>query len=130
MVLVVFICLTGHSFAADGPCYKPGADRGCESLSLEVLGRIPLRPFSVRLHFAEPDDVPPGQRVFNVKLQGRTVLKDFDVVREAGAGNRALVREFKGIRASDELALELIPKSEGLTKTTAPIIIGIEVVAE
>ena len=35
---------------------------------------------SVRLHFAELEGARPGERVFDVKLQGKVVLKDFDIV--------------------------------------------------
>ena len=56
---------------------------------LVVLSATPTKPgtwrHTVRLHFAEPDDVKPGERVFDVKLQGNVVLRDFDVVREAAA---------------------------------------------
>ena len=65
--------------------------------------------YTVRLHFAELDDVQPGQRVFDVKLQGQTVLKGFDIVKEAGI-RTALVKEFSHIRATDALALEFVPR--------------------
>jgi hypothetical protein len=34
----------------------------------------PAAPYTVRLYFAEPEGRAPGQRVFEVSLQGRTVL--------------------------------------------------------
>ena len=85
------------------------------------------RPVSVRLHFAELDDVKRGQRVFDVKLGGVTVLKDFDVVRAARGGHRALVRQFDGIMATRTVTIELVPKAAELTPTTAPILSAIEI---
>ena len=82
------------------------------------------RTFTVRLHFAEPDYRRPGQRVFDVTLQGRTVLKAFDVVKVAGGPHRAVVREFKGVKAVEDLAVEF------KARTGAPVLCGLEVLAE
>ena len=82
-------------------------------------------PYTVRLHFAEPDgEAAPGKRVFSVSLQGREVLKDFDVVREAGGPNRAIVEEFKGLQIATRLEIDFEAKA-GRT-----LLCGIEVVAE
>ena len=85
------------------------------------------RTLSVRLHFAELADVGPGRRVFDVKLQGRCVLKDFDVAAAAGGGNRAVVREFQGIRAARALVVELVPKAGS---GAPPILSAIELSAQ
>ena len=45
----------------------------------------------------------PGQRVFDVAVQGTTVLKGLDIVREAGGRNRALVKEFTDVEASEQI---------------------------
>jgi hypothetical protein len=86
--------------------------------------------YTVRLHFAEPDDVQPGQRVFDVRLNGAVVLSDFDIVKEAGARYTAVVREFQGIEATGLLQVELVPKSKEKKSRTTPIISGLEVVCE
>jgi predicted alpha-1,2-mannosidase len=52
--------------------------------------------YLVRLHFAELFDNQAGMRVENIYLNGRLVLKDFDIFKEAGM-NKALVKEFKDI---------------------------------
>ena len=97
-------------------------------LTLGERGAVAARSFRVRLHFAEPDDVAAGQRVFDVKLQGRVVLKDFDVVREAGGVRRALVKTFAHVEAGAEMTLELVPRGGAATAGTAPILSGWEVV--
>ncbi len=65
-----------------------------------------------------------------MKLQGRVVLDDFDIVAQAGAGNRAVVKEFRGIMATDTLELALVAGAREVTTATAPIISGMQVAAE
>jgi hypothetical protein len=84
---------------------------GCRGLA---WCRIPLTrdlkalgTYTVRLHFAEPDPaVGPGRRIFDVLLQDKIVLKDFDIAAQAGA-LRAVVKEFKGVPAADSLTVTL-----------------------
>lgn len=90
----------------------------------------PARPYTVRLHFAELNEIGVGERVFDVKLQGKEVLTAFDVVKEAGGVRRALVKEFPHITASTQLLLELTPKNPKADWNTAPILNGLEVIAE
>ncbi len=85
------------------------------------------KTLSVRLHFAELDGARPGDRVFDVKLQDKVVLKDFDIAREGD--NRALVRQFDGVIAKRALSVELIPKSASLSNKTVPVLCGIEIVS-
>ena len=80
--------------------------------------------YLVRLYFAEPQAVRPGDRVFDVALQGRTVLKDFDVVERAGAPLTVHVEELEGVAAQDELTVSLKPKAGSLP----PVLCGVEVV--
>jgi hypothetical protein len=89
------------------------------------------RLYTVRLHFAELDErVGPGDRVFDVSLQGETVLEALDVVAEAGGHRRALVREFRGVPAERMLEVTFIPQAEELTQTSAPILAGLDIVEE
>jgi len=83
--------------------------------------------YTVRLLFAELDTVKPGERVFDVKLQGRTVLEDFDIVVAAGGRNRAISREFRRIAAGMTMSVELIPKTEQTAPSSRPVISGIEI---
>ena len=52
--------------------------------------------FTVRLHFAEAK-LGPGERRFNVEINGQRVLTDFDIAAEAGKG-KALVKDFPSIK--------------------------------
>ena len=84
----------------------------------------PARRYTVRLYFNAGKGDRAGRRVFSVALQGREVLKDFDIVAEAGGPDRALVKQFKGIVVRDHLEVRLTP-ARGKT-----LLCGIEVVAE
>jgi outer membrane protein assembly factor BamB len=85
----------------------------------------PTANYTVRLYFAEPDAAAgPGSRVFSVSLQGRGVLKDFDVLKAAGGPRRGIVKEFAGIQAADKLELQFTPV------TGEPLICGLEVIMQ
>ena len=68
-----------------------------------------------------------GQRVFDVKLQGSAVLENFDIVRAAGGADTAVVKEFRGVRASDRLQIEFVPRTTPSDQRTAPLVSSIEV---
>ena len=83
------------------------------------------RTYTVSLYFAELERIEAGQRVFSVKIQGKDVLADFDVVRAAGGRNRGVVRRFPGVRVGDGLEVELISSTE-----RPPLVCGLELVRE
>ena len=66
----------------------------------------------------------PGGRVFDVALQGQTVLTGFDVAAEAGGPRRMVVREFQGIQAKADVTVTLTAKAG------KPILCGVELVRE
>jgi len=87
---------------------------------------VPKRRFTVRLHFAEPQEVAAGERLFDVSIQGQTVLEDFDIVRETGGRLKAVVKEFKGIEAGEALRIELVPTVSDPTPEQLPLLNAIE----
>ncbi|MBL4886701.1 MAG: PQQ-binding-like beta-propeller repeat protein [Planctomycetaceae bacterium] len=80
--------------------------------------------YTVRLHFMEPDDMQTEQRVFDVSLQGKSVIKNLDITKQAKGSNHAIVHEFKGIQATTSLKIDLI----AITGRT--LLSGVEIVAE
>ncbi len=85
--------------------------------------------YTVRLHFAELENKKPGERIFNVRLQGREVLQHFDIAQEAGGVDTPVVKTFTEIPVEGVLTVECLPSS--LTAPTAPpLLCGIEVVLE
>ncbi len=79
--------------------------------------------YAVRLHFAEVK-LAPGGRKFNVAINGRPVLTDFDIAAEAGNG-KALVKEFDSI-APDAQGNIVIQFTKGAADE--PKICGIQVI--
>src|SRR5262249_25983384 len=69
------------------------------SFTYTIPGLTPDVAYVVRLHFAEIDKtvVAPGQRQFNVAINGVTVLTDFDIIAVAGNVNTAIVRAFNAV---------------------------------
>lgn len=58
--------------------------------------------FNIEFGFAEfVTTHTEGSRVFDVSVEGQLVLNDMDIVKEAGAVERAIVKEIKGIKIED-----------------------------
>lgn len=82
------------------------------------------RAFTVRLYFAEHDEtVRQGERRFSASVQGRRV-GEVDIVAEAGAANIGLVKEYRQVRAKDDLTVALEPLTPCKT-----LLSGIEIAA-
>jgi len=79
-------------------------------------------PHTVRLHFAEMEGMTNGQRVFDVQLQGQTVLTNLDVVAQAGGPRRELMKEFQNVTIADHLDIDF-PNA-----TNAPMLSGVEII--
>ena len=86
--------------------------------------------YTVRLAFCELDNEAPGKRVFDIKLQGKVVAEGFDVLKEAGGKNLALIKEFAGVDVNDTLTIEFVPRTTGSEPERLPILQGIEVERE
>jgi outer membrane protein assembly factor BamB len=94
--------------------------------------------YTVRLGFKALSQDRLGQRIFDIKLQDDVVSKDFDILAEAneparqtaGKPDKAVIRQFEGIRVRNVLVLELVPKSADPQDDQAPIINFIEVIRE
>jgi len=112
---------------ADRPWIFTSGVRGVSYLIIQ--GTNPNARYTIRLFFAEIFPVVKGQRVFNIKLNGKIVISELDVVAEAGGRNRALVREIKGLSGSS-FRLDFIPRRKPWNESNVPIISGIEVFEE
>jgi hypothetical protein len=112
-----------HSSLISGPMPWVCASGARNLASLKImLNDDAARPYTVRLYFAEPDAINAGDRVFDILLQDQPVASRFDVAAEAGAPLRSVVKEFKGVRCSSELKLEL--------RGPSPILCGLEIIRE
>jgi hypothetical protein len=84
--------------------------------------------YTVKLHFAEIEHKKPGERLFNVRLQGREVLRGFDIAQAAGSADKPVVKTFAKIPVKDALTVECLPVSP--EAGTPPLLCGIEVILE
>ena len=91
---------------------------------------VPPAKYTVRLLFAESVNTKAGARVFDVKLQGRTVLPAFDIFKAAGGAGHAIVKEFKDIEAAETLTLDLVPQGAPTAPAAMPLINGIEIIRQ
>ncbi len=57
--------------------------------------------YTVVLHFAETAFEEPGQRVFDVSVEGTTVLDDYDIVDRATGNNTAVVETILNVDVDD-----------------------------
>ena len=121
-----------HSSRIEGAGLKwvaASGARGISDLSIELLANAKdTKRYIVRLYFSEPDSLMPGQRLFDVSIQGNRVLNGFDISKEAGGPNRIVVREFKGINVKDILTIHLLPSFGSRIKQT--ILCGVEIIAD
>jgi len=86
--------------------------------------------FRVTLHFAELQDLSPGDRVFDIQLQGQTVAAAFDPIVVAGGRQRAVSRTFTNISADKVLDLSFVRRGSNDARGLAPILSAIEVVRD
>ena len=82
----------GVANAAPASVYQ--SVRWAPAFSYVIPGLTPGSSYNVRLHFVELTFAGSGQRVFNVAINGTSVLSNFDVFATAGAQNKALVETF------------------------------------
>ena len=92
---------------------------------------VPLRgsgdkpaAYSVTLYFSSNGE-KPGQRVFDVRVQGQVVSRNVDVAKSGAEGTLVLV--LRKVKVRDQLAIELIPKDPQSGPDRQPMLSGIEV---
>jgi len=117
----------GHSSVIQSGDLKWVAASGAKGIrklkvTLDKSAKTPAK-FTVRLVFAEPEEVKAGERVFAIRLQGKTVAERFDILAAAKGKNRTVVQEFRNITAAGTLEVELRPLSG--TKHS-PLLCGVE----
>ena len=88
-----------------------------------ITGLTASASYTVRLHFAELFQTAAGKRVFNVLINGTTVLSNFDIFATAGAAFKAVVRDFTATaNASGQIVINFNTVTDNAT------IEGIEII--
>jgi hypothetical protein len=98
---------------------------GLTQVTLPLLGKQDKpATYRVRLYFAELDkSIAPGQRVFDVRMQGKTVSSGLDVAAAAGGTRKAFVKDLGTVEVTGTLQIDLVPKAG----KKPPILSAIEV---
>jgi hypothetical protein len=81
--------------------------------------------YNVTLHFAETEDGAVGRRVFDLRVQGKTMISHLDVAAAADGANRALTKELRNIVANGTLTVELVP-----VRGKPPLVCSMEVLRQ
>jgi YD repeat-containing protein len=91
--------------------------------SFQYQFAVPNGTYAVRLKFAELYFSQSGQRVFNVLINGQTVLSNFDIVAVAGAAYTALDRQFNTTVSTGQLVIQFTQVVD------SPIVNAIEILS-
>ncbi len=91
---------------------------GEEQWAFHTEGAVRFAPV---LHFMEPEDLKKGERVFGVLINGKRVLAALDIVAEAGAPLRALVKDVTDLAPCTTVEVALKPVTG-----RPPLLCGIE----
>jgi beta-glucanase (GH16 family) len=102
---------------------RVGQSTGPGSFGYFIPNLIPGATYNVRLHFAEGFFTKAGSRLFNVAIDGQTVLSNFDIWATAEATNKAVIEGFS-VKA-DRYGLVMLQFLVGATNL--PSVRGIEV---
>jgi hypothetical protein len=70
--------------------------------------------YRATLRFADFTDRNPGDRLFDVSVNGVRLLHDFDIIKKAGGQNRVVEMTFRGLRpnAQDKLIFSFVPSRD------------------
>lgn len=75
-----------------------------------LMSGLPSGEYVVELGMCEGHLPQPDTRVFDVRINGRIVLRDFDLVKAAGGFQRAAIREFKVRPSRGKIEIDFLPK--------------------
>ena len=111
----------------DKPWLYTSALKGVTRIEVPLLEKEQIGRYTVRLGFAKLPGDTEGSRVFDVKLQGKTVLQSFDVALAGGALGQVVLREFRGVDVVENLTIELVPANAKNAKVAPTVIQTLEV---
>lgn len=69
------------------------------------LFETPPGTYTVKLHYIEGSKARPGMKESSVNINGKLVVKPFDLVTEAGGFGKPLIKTVKGVQAKDGLII-------------------------
>ncbi len=103
---------------------SPGLYQSARIGSFSYQFAVPSGTYQVSLCFAEIQYNGPGQRRFNVAINGSTVLSNFDIASQAGGSFIALNKGFKIKVTNGQLTIAFTPGASGQPLVSAIQIAG------
>jgi len=117
------IDMSGVVFESPAPAVIYQGERYGSTITYTLPNLTPAKSYTLRLHFAETYYTAAGGREFNVLINGKQVLTNFDIVAAAGAGFKANIQAFTATASSDGTVVIEFTKG----RADWPKISGIEV---
>ena len=116
--------LSGVSNAAPAAVYQSKRTTGGDTITYNIPNLESGHKYTVRLHFADDISNGTGQRMFNVSINGSSVLSDFDVFAAAGKQRyKAVVKDFGATPDGGTITIKFSPGRSGNA-----LVNGIEVI--
>ncbi len=98
---------------------------GVRSIEITLAEEVvPESAYTVKLYFAELEDNNPGDRVFDILVNGKKTEEHFDIVKEAGKTNKEVIKSYYQVKTGNTIKIDLIPV-KGNT-----LVSGIEIIQE
>lgn len=109
-----------HSYVASSALN--GAQEITLTLSKEEMNNS---IYTVKLYFAELEEASAQSRVFDVEVQGKNVLKNFNISKEVNGINKLNIKTIEGVLINDKLHIKLSAANSDIL----PLLSGIEIIA-
>jgi hypothetical protein len=108
------INLSGVANAAPADVYLSKRTTGGDTFTYNIPNLESGHQYTVRLHFADDQSSATGTRMFNVSINGSTVLSNFDVYAAAGKKYfKAVVKDFSATPNGGTITIKFSPGSAG-----------------
>jgi hypothetical protein len=117
------IDMSGVAFQSPAPAAIYQGERYGVAFTYSLPNLTPGKAYTVRLHFAETNYSEAGGREFNVTINGKQVLANFDIVAAAGTGFKANIQTFTATATSQGTVVIQFTKG----RADWPKVSGIEV---
>ena len=111
---------------ADHAFVAASALNGAKDISITLSKESMDRSlYTVKLYFAELEEVKASSRTFDVDIQGKQVLKNFNISKAANGVNRLVIKTFEGVQIDKNLRIKLTSANEHILS----LVSGIEIIA-
>ena len=110
------------------PAWVTASGLECDSEETIVMDSLLEAEYTVRLHFAELDaGVAPGERVFDLWINGEPMVRNMDIVARADGAFRPVTKAFRLSVGPGGTLTVILRQTENATRP--PLINGIELTA-